>query len=65
LRVIENRVLRKIFGPMWEEVAGGWRRLHKEEHHNLYALTNVTRVIKSWSMRWAGHVTRVGELRNA
>jgi hypothetical protein len=37
LRVFENRVLRRIFGPKTEEVIGGWRKLHKEEHHNLYS----------------------------
>jgi len=48
--VFENRVLRKIFGSKREEVAGGWRRLHNEELHNLYASPNVARVIKSRSM---------------
>jgi hypothetical protein len=46
LRVFENRVLRRKFGPKGEEVAGGWRRLHKEELHNLYVLLNVIRVFK-------------------
>jgi hypothetical protein len=41
----ENRVLKRIFGPKWEEVAGGWRRLHNEELHNLYASPNIVRVI--------------------
>jgi hypothetical protein len=45
LRVSENRVLRRIFGPKREEVAGGWRRLHNEELHNLYASLNIVRVI--------------------
>jgi len=45
-----------MFGPKWEEVAGGWRRLHNEELHNLYTSLNVFRVIKSRRMRWAGHV---------
>jgi hypothetical protein len=48
--VSENRVLRRIFGPKWEVVAGGWRRLHNEELHNLYATTNIIRVIK-WDVR--------------
>jgi hypothetical protein len=49
-------VLRRIFGPKREELAGGWRRLHNEELHNLYTSLNIIRVIKSRRMRWAGHV---------
>jgi hypothetical protein len=56
LRVYENRVLGRIFGPKREEVAGGWRRLHNEELHNLYASPNINSVIKSGSMMWTGHV---------
>jgi hypothetical protein len=52
VRVYENRVLRRIFGPKREEVAGGWRRLHNEELHNLYASTNIITVIKSRTVRW-------------
>jgi hypothetical protein len=62
--VYENRVLR-IFGPKREEVRGGWRRLHNEEFHNLYASLNVIRVIRSSRVRWAWHVARMGEMRNA
>jgi hypothetical protein len=62
--VLENRVLRTIFGPKWEEVVGDWRRLHNEELHNLYASQNVTKVIKSGRMRWAGQVVHMGEMRN-
>jgi hypothetical protein len=51
--VSENRVLRRIFGPKREEVAGGWRRLHNEELYNLYTSPNIIRVIKSRRMRWA------------
>jgi hypothetical protein len=51
LRAFENTVLRKILGPRKEEVAGGWRRLHSEELHNLYALPNIIRVIKSRVLR--------------
>jgi hypothetical protein len=51
--VFENRVLRRIFGRKREEVAGGWRRLHNEELHNLYTSPNVIRVIKSMRMKWA------------
>jgi hypothetical protein len=49
-----NRVLRRIFGPEREEVAGGCRRLHNEELHNLYASPEIVRVIKSRRMRWVG-----------
>jgi hypothetical protein len=45
--VSENRVLRRIFGPKREQVTGGWRRLHNEELHNLYASPNIISVIKS------------------
>jgi hypothetical protein len=51
LRVFENRVLRRIFGPKREEEAGGWRTLHNEELHTLYASQNIIRVFKSRSMR--------------
>jgi hypothetical protein len=54
LRVFEGRLLSKIFGPKREEVARGFRRLHNEELHNLYASPNIIRVIKSRKMRWAG-----------
>jgi hypothetical protein len=65
LRVFENRVLRRIFGPRSEEVTGGWRKLHNEELRNLYSSPSVIRTIKSRRMKWAGHVTRMGEKRNA
>jgi hypothetical protein len=45
--VSDNRVMMRIFGPKREEVAGGWRRLHNEEFHNLYNSHNIIRVIKS------------------
>jgi hypothetical protein len=57
-RVSENRVLRRIFRPKREEVAGGWRRLHNEDLHNLYTSPNIIRVIKSRRVRGAGHVAR-------
>jgi hypothetical protein len=63
--VFANRVLRRIFGPKREKVAGDWRRLHNEELHNLHASPNVIRAIKSRRMSWARHVTRTGEMRNA
>jgi hypothetical protein len=64
LRVFENRVLRRIFGPKRDEVTGGWRKLHNEEIHNLYSSPSKIRMIKSRRMRWAGHVARMGEKRN-
>jgi hypothetical protein len=60
LRVFENRVLRKIFGPKREEDES-WRKLHNDELHNLYSSPNIVRVIKSRGMRWARHVARMGE----
>jgi hypothetical protein len=63
LGVLENRVLRRIFGLKRDEVTGEWRKLHNEELHILY-FTNIIRQIKSMRMRWAGHVARVGEKRN-
>jgi hypothetical protein len=59
--VFENRVLRRIFGLKREEVAGSWRRLHNEELHNLYASSNIIRLIKSRRMRWAGYLALRGE----
>jgi hypothetical protein len=63
--VFENRVLRRVFGAKGEEEAGGWRKLHNEELHNLYASPNVIRVIKSRGMKWAGLVACMREMRNA
>jgi hypothetical protein len=54
-----------MFGSWREEVAGGWRRLHNEELHNLYTSRHVIRVLKSRRMRWVGHVARIGEMINA
>jgi hypothetical protein len=65
LRVFENRVLRRIFGPKRDEVTGGWRKLHNEELHGLYSSPSIIRVIKARRMRWAGHVAHMGEMRGA
>jgi hypothetical protein len=65
LRVFENRVLRRIFGPKRDEVTGGWRKLHSEELHGLYFSSSIVRVINARRMRWAGHVARTGEVRGA
>ena len=56
LRVFENMVLRRIFGPKRVEVTGEWRKLYNEELNDLYTSPNIVRVIKSRRMRWAGHV---------
>jgi len=64
LRVFENRVLRRIFGPKRDEVTGEWRKLHNEELNDLYSLPNIVWVVKSRRMRWAGHVARMGEDRD-
>jgi hypothetical protein len=60
LRVFENRILRRIFGPKRDE-NGEWRSLHNEKLHSLYRSPNLVRVIKSRKLRWAGHVARIEE----
>jgi len=50
LRVYENRVMRRIFGPERDEVTGGWRKPHNEELNDIYSLPNIVRVIKSRRM---------------
>jgi hypothetical protein len=61
--VFENRVLRRIFEPKWDEVTGEWRKLHNEELNDLYSLPNIVRVVKLRRMRWAGHVAHMVEER--
>jgi hypothetical protein len=63
LRVFENRVLRRVFGPKMDEVTGEWRQLCNEELNDVYSLPSIVRVVKSRRMRWAGHVARMGEER--
>jgi hypothetical protein len=58
-------VLRRIFGPKRDEVAGGWRKLHDEKLHNLYCSPNIIRMIKSRRRRWAEHVAHMSEKKNA
>jgi hypothetical protein len=65
LRVFENRVLRKIFGPKKDEVTRDWRKLHNEEFRDLYSSPSIIRIIKSRRMRWAGHIARMDGKRNA
>jgi hypothetical protein len=57
--VLENRVLRRLFGPKRDEATGEWRRIHNEELNDLYSSPIIIRVIKSRRMRWAGHVARM------
>jgi hypothetical protein len=63
LKVFENRVLRRIFGPKRDEVTGEWRKLHNEELRDFYSSPNIIRIIKL-TMGWVGHVARKGEKRN-
>jgi hypothetical protein len=65
LRVFENRVLRRIFGPKRDEMTGEWRKLHNEELHDLYSSPSKIRIMKSRRMRWAGDVACMREKRNA
>jgi hypothetical protein len=65
LRVFENRVLGRIFGPKRDEVTGEWRKPHNEKLRDLYSSPSIIRIIKSRRMRWVGHVARMGENRKA
>jgi hypothetical protein len=60
--VFEKRVLRRVFGPIRDEVTGEWRKLHNQELHDLYSLPNIVRVVKL-RMRWTGHAARIGKER--
>jgi hypothetical protein len=62
---LENRVLRRIFGPRRDGVTGEWRKMHNEELHDLHSSPSMIRIMKSRRMGWAGHVARMGEKRNA
>jgi hypothetical protein len=63
VRVSENSVLRRIFGPKRDEVTSEWRKLHSGELHNLYSSQDIIRQIKSRRMRWAENVACLGEGR--
>jgi hypothetical protein len=63
--LFENNVLRRIFGPKRDEVTGSWRKLHYKELHDLCSSPSIIRMMKPTRMRWAGHVARMGEKRNA
>jgi hypothetical protein len=64
LRVCENRILNRIFGPKMDGVTGRWRKVHNEELHILNSSPIIIKIIKSRRMSWAGHVARMGEKRN-
>jgi hypothetical protein len=64
LRVCENRVLRRIFGPKRDELTGEWRKLHNKELCDLYCSPNIVQVIKLRRVRWAGHIAGMGERRS-
>jgi len=64
LRVLKNRVLRRVFGPKRDEVTGEWRKLHNEELNGLYCSPNIVRVHKWRRIRWVGHVERMADNRS-
>jgi len=64
MRVFENRVLKRLFGPKRDEITMEWKNLHNKELNDLYSSPNIVRVIKSRRMRWEGHVARMGERRS-
>jgi len=59
LRLFENKMLRRVFGPKRDKVTGEWRKLYNEELNDMYSLLNIVRVVKSRRMRWAGNVARM------
>jgi hypothetical protein len=63
LRLVVSIKVGRMSDPKKEKVAGGWRRLHNEELHNMYASPNIVRVVKSRRLRCAGYVARMGEMR--
>jgi hypothetical protein len=65
LRVFENRMLRRLYKPKWDQVTGGRRKLHNEERHSLYSLLNIIRMMKSRMVIGAGCVACMGEMKNA
>jgi hypothetical protein len=65
LRVFENMMLRRIFRPKGDEMTGEWRTLHNEELHDFYSSPSIIRIMKARRTRWAGHVARTREKRNA
>ena len=65
LRVFENKVLRNISGTKKDVIRGEWRKLHNAELHALYSSPDIIRSLKSRRLRWAGHVARMGQFRNA
>jgi hypothetical protein len=65
LRAFEGSLLRRVFGPKKDQMIRGWRKLNNEELHNSYSSPQIIRMIKSWRMRWTGHVERIGEKRTA
>ena len=64
LRVLEIRVLRKIFGPMRDEVTEDSRKFHNEELNDLYSSSSIFRISKSRRMKWARHVARMGDRKD-
>jgi hypothetical protein len=60
LRVIENMVLKRIYGQKRDEVMGEWRTFHNEELRDLYSSPSIIRIIKSWRMIWVSHVAQMG-----